>query len=186
MPVMVVFINGSPRKNGKTVEYLKEVMKWIKKAGGKTKFLHLVDFNILPCLGCYSVSPKNCTFPCKQKDDMEKIYPILLEADAIVFGSPSYWFSFSGITKNFVDRLTSLENNGFLLEGKIFSAIGVAEESGGEEVSHKLISIFNEMGCIIPPFGAPFFNKKEIGNWKKKDLRDLGENIVKMARILKK
>jgi len=182
----VILINGSPRKNGRTVKYLKEVIEGIKKEKGEYQLLHLSDFQILPCLGCYSVLPKNCTFPCVQKDDMEKIYSLLLKSQGIVLGSPSYWFSVSGLVKNFIDRLTSLENNGFLLEGKIFAAISVARESGGDEVSHYLISVFNEMGCIIPPFASPFFNENLKGSWGKKDLEILGRNIVRLARIINK
>jgi len=185
MKPFILFINGSPRKNGRTIEYLKKVMKGAKKEGGKVKLIHLIDFKILPCLGCYSNSPKSCTFPCKQKDDMEKIYPILLKANGIVLGSPSYWFSVSGLVKNFIDRLTCLENNGYLLEEKIFASISSAQESGGDEVSHYLISAFNEMGCIIPPFATPFFNEKGIGTWQKKELEILGRNIVRMAKVVK-
>jgi multimeric flavodoxin WrbA len=186
MKPFTLFINGSPRKNGRTVKYLKEVMRGAKKEGAEVKLIHLIDFKILPCLGCYSISPKNCTFPCKQKDDMEKIYPLLLKAKGIVLGSPSYWFSVSGLVKNFIDRLTSLENNGYLLEGKIFAAVSPAQESGGDEVSHYLISTFNEMGCIIPPFATPFLNEKGRGTWQKKELEILGRNIVRLVRVIKK
>lgn len=184
--IFILLINASPRKNGNTANYLKIVKKGIEKEKGKGEILNLIDFKILPCLGCYSKNPKFCTFPCKIKDDMEKIYPLLLKAKGIVIGSPSFWFSVSGHLKNFIDRLTSLENNGFLLEEKIFAAISSAQESGGDEVSHYLISTFNEMGCIIPPFATPFFNEKEKGTWQKKELEILGKNIVRLARIIKK
>jgi multimeric flavodoxin WrbA len=186
MKQFILFINGSHRKNGKTVMYLKEVMKGCKKEGALIELLHLRDFQILTCLGCYSISPRKCTFPCVVKDDMEKIYSLLLKSDGFVIGSPSYWFSVSGLVKNFIDRLTSLENNGFLLEGKIFSAVSCAQETGGEEVSHYLISVFNEMGCIIPPFATPFFNANGKGSWTRKDLFLLGRNIVRLARVIKK
>jgi multimeric flavodoxin WrbA len=186
MKPFILLINGSPRKKGRTVKYLKEVMKGAKKEGAEVKLIHLIDFKILPCLGCYSTSPKNCTFPCRQKDDMEKIYPLLLKAKGIVLGSPSYWFSVSGLVKNFIDRLTSLENNGFLLEEKVFAAISPAQESGGDEVSHYLISTFNEMGCIIPPFATPFFDEGGKGTWRKQELEILGRNIVRLARVIKK
>ncbi len=186
MKTFILFINGSPRKKGRTVEYLKEVIKGAKKEKAQTKLIHLIDFKILPCLGCYSNSPKDCTFPCKQKDDMEKIYPLLLKAQGFVIGSPSYWYSVSGLVKNFVDRLTCLENNGYLIEKKIFATISCAEESGGDEVSHYLISAFNEMGCIIPPFATPFFNENEKGTWQKKELEILGRNIVRLAKVIKK
>ncbi|MEM2174451.1 MAG: flavodoxin family protein [Candidatus Micrarchaeia archaeon] len=59
--------------------------------------IHLIDYKINPCLGCYSKSPKLCRYPCVQKDDMQKIYPLLIKADAIVFGTPVYWFNMSGL-----------------------------------------------------------------------------------------
>lgn len=184
--VFVLLINGSPRQKGRTVNYLKEVMTGIKKERGRAQLLHLTDFKILPCLGCYSEKPKLCTFPCKIKDDMEKIYNLLLKSDAMVLGCPSFWFSPPGQVKNFIDRLTSLENNGFLLEGKIFAALAPAQESGGEEVSHFLISVFNEMGCIIPPFATPFFDEKGNSTWQSKDLAILGKNIVRLAKVIKR
>lgn len=186
MKPFILFINGSPRKKGRTVRYLKEIEGWAKKEGAKTQLIHLVDFQILPCLGCYSTLPKSCRFSCKQKDDMEKIYPLLLKAQGIVLGSPSYWFGPTGLVKNFIDRLTCLENNGYLLEEKIFAAVSTAQESGGDEVSHYLISVFNEMGCVIPPFATHFYNEKEKGTWQKKDREELGRNIVRMAKIIKK
>jgi multimeric flavodoxin WrbA len=186
MKPFILFLNGSPRKEGRTAKYLKEIMKGSKKEGAKVEFLNLIDFKILPCLGCYSISPKKCTFPCVVKDDMEKIYSLLLKSDGFVLGSPSYWFSVSGLVKNFIDRLTSLENNGYLLEEKIFATVACAEESGGDEVSHYLISVFNGMGCVIPPFAAPFFNRKKTGTWQKKELEILGRNIVRLAKVIKK
>jgi multimeric flavodoxin WrbA len=63
MKVFILFINGSPRKNGRTVKYLKEVMKGAKKEGAEVKLIHLIDFKILPCLGCYSISPKKLYLP---------------------------------------------------------------------------------------------------------------------------
>jgi multimeric flavodoxin WrbA len=185
MKQFILFINGSPRKNGRTVNYLKEVMKGAKKEGAKVKLIHLIDFKILPCLGCYSVSPEKCTFPCVQKDDMQEIYKLILKADGMVLGSPAYWFSVTGLMKNFIDRLTSLEQKD-LLDGKIVGCVACAQESGGDEVSNYLISTFNEMGCIIPPFASPFFDESGKGTWQKKDLEILGRNIVRMARVIKK
>lgn len=182
----ILLINGSPRKKGKTSFYLERIKKGIQKEKGDFSILHLVDFEISPCRGCYSQNPRLCTFPCRIKDDMEKIYPLILKAQALVLGAPSFWFSIPGQVKNFIDRLTALENNGDLLEGKIFAAVSSAEESGGEEVSHYLISTFNEMGCLIPPFATPFFNEKGGGSWKEKDLEILGQNIVRLAKALEK
>lgn len=74
----------------------------------KIKLIDLVENKIGTCFGCYSKNQKLCKYPCVKKDDMEKIYPLLERADAIVFGIPVYWFNISGLMKNFIDRLTCM------------------------------------------------------------------------------
>jgi multimeric flavodoxin WrbA len=118
---------------------------------------------------------------------MGEIYKLIIRADGMVLGSPAYWFSVSGLMKNFLDRLTSLEQSE-LLEGKIAGAVAVAEETGGDEVVSYLIHTLNQMGFLIPPFGGAFFSSKRPldGSWREKDLSNLGRNIVKLAKVLKK
>jgi len=183
--IFILGINGSPIKNGETAERLKQALNGAKRKKAKIQLIHLIDKKINPCLGCYSISAKKCRNLCVQKDGMQELYPLILKADGIIFASPAYWFSVSGILKNFLDRMTCMEVND-LLEGKIAGAISVAEETGGDEVVNYLIGTLNEMGFLIPPFGAIFFNKKGKVSWRKKDLENLGENMVKLAKILKK
>ncbi len=54
--IVIVGVNGSPRKDGYTVKYLKKALKGAEKEGGKTILIHLIEKNIKPCLGCYSIS----------------------------------------------------------------------------------------------------------------------------------
>jgi len=185
-PVLIIGINGSPRKGGTTTMMLKKVLKSIRDHGGQTKLIHLIENNIKPCLGCYSTNPKLCTFPCRQKDDMEKIYPLLLKADGIVLGTPSYWFSPSGLMKNFIERLTSLENNGYLLEGKAVGFVAAAEESGGDEAIMVLVETMNAMGLITPPYSTIFYSTKYKNKWALKDCELLGKNMMQICRIFRK
>lgn len=184
--IFILGVNGSPRKNGDTVKFLKRILKSAEKTGGKTLLIHLIEKNIKPCLGCYSISPKRCRFPCIQKDDMVEIYKLLLKSDGIVLGSPAYWYNVTGLMKNFLDRLSSLENNGFLLKGKVIGSVVSAEESGGEEASHYLVALMNDMGCLVPPFCAAYFQTKGGESWDLKDLENMGENIIKLCKALKK
>lgn len=184
--IFIIGINGSPRRNGNTVKFILRILNSAKRKGAKVTLVHLINQNIRPCLGCYSISSANCTFPCVQKDDMQKISKLLLQADGIVLGSPSYWYNVSGLMKNFIDRLVSLENNGFLLKGKVAATVVSAEETGGEEVSHYLANVMNDMGCLVPPFATAYFNTRGKESWELKDLETMGENIVKLCKILKK
>ncbi len=184
--ILILGINGSSRKNGNTAKLIKRVLKGCKENGAKVIYIDLIDKKIKPCKACYSYDPKSCKYPCNVKDDMQEIYKILLKADGIIFGSPSYWFSVSGIMKNFLDRLTCLENSGFLLAGKVAGIVTVADETGSEEVANYLLTFVNENGMITPPFGAAFFDNRYKGSWRMKDLDIMAENILRLCKILKK
>ncbi|MEX1307474.1 MAG: flavodoxin family protein, partial [Eubacteriales bacterium] len=55
------------------------------------------------CEGCKD------TFACVIKDDMQKIYPKILKADAIILGSPTYFYNISSKMKAFLERLYPYE-----------------------------------------------------------------------------
>ena len=55
-----------------------------------------------PCIGCDKcVRTGECTFAA---DDMKELNPHLLEADAVVFVSPIYYFDFNAQLKAVIDR----------------------------------------------------------------------------------
>lgn len=43
--------------------------------------------------------------PCSQKDDMEQIYSVFADCDAVVFASPVYFWTITGPLKMMADRL---------------------------------------------------------------------------------
>jgi multimeric flavodoxin WrbA len=187
--VFIVGINGSPHKKGTTAKLLKKALDSAKKYGAKTFLIDIVDKNIKQCLGCYSVKHDSCEYPCKQKDDMQEIYKILLKSDAIIFASPIYWFNVTGLMKNFIDRLTCLECSGFMLEGKIAGFISVSKEDEGGNIvpSMLMASILNHMGLIIPPYAMMYYPAFEGDwNWSVKDLDLLAKSIIKLSKSIKK
>lgn len=54
--------------------------------------------NIKRCLGCMRCMtiPKDSEHICVQKDDMDKNYSKIMEADVLVFASPMYWWGNHG------------------------------------------------------------------------------------------
>ncbi|MEG0371365.1 MAG: flavodoxin family protein [Clostridium sp.] len=102
----ILGIVGSYRKMGNTDILVKKVLEGAKENGITTDYIFLPDFNIKDCTGCEGC--KN-TYKCVIKDDMQKIYSLIEEADAIVIGSPTYFYNVTGITKNFLNRLYCYE-----------------------------------------------------------------------------
>jgi multimeric flavodoxin WrbA len=71
--------------------------------GAHVNKIVLRDFKHIEwCTGCDACHTNGGN--CVIKDDMQKIYPKLLESDIMVLGCPNYFKSVSALTKNFMDR----------------------------------------------------------------------------------
>lgn len=98
----VLGVVGSPRKNGNTHLLVSSVLEGAEKSGQSTECLMLGDLHIKECDGCHVCWQGK---DCSKKDDMNPIYPKLIESDAIVFGTPVYWYGPTALMKGFIDRL---------------------------------------------------------------------------------
>ena len=112
----VLVILGSPRRKGNSATLADRISRGAKSAGAEVETLFLQDMKISPCRGC-NTCQKPDSKGCANKDDMQKIYPKLIKADAWVIASPVYWFTMSAQTKIFMDRcyaLTAYAQNPFV------------------------------------------------------------------------
>jgi multimeric flavodoxin WrbA len=103
----VLVILGSPRKQGNSATLAAQISRGAKSAGAQVETLFLQNLKISPCRGC-DTCQKHDSKGCAIKDDMQKIYPKLIKADAWVIASPVYWFTMSAQTKIFMDRCYAL------------------------------------------------------------------------------
>jgi multimeric flavodoxin WrbA len=101
----VLGIYGSPRRGGNTDVLLDEALKGAKEAGAKVESFRVCDFRITPCRGCHDCAKKGI---CVIKDEMQRIYPRLLEADVVILASPIYFYGVTGWTKALIDRCQAL------------------------------------------------------------------------------
>jgi len=110
---MILGICGSGRKEGNTGALIEAVLK---EAGGPSELVWLIDLNLGYCTGCM-----RCAFEgaCWQQDGMTDLYHKLIEADAIVYGSPCYYGNVSGLFKSFMDRSIALGYMGIGKEADI-------------------------------------------------------------------
>jgi multimeric flavodoxin WrbA len=109
----VLGIFGSPRRGGNTDLLLEEALKGAEKEGAGAERLHLIDFSITPCRECHGC---DLTGECVILDDMEKIYPKLLEADVIILASPVFFYGLTAWAKAFVDRCQAFWSRKYLLK----------------------------------------------------------------------
>jgi multimeric flavodoxin WrbA len=130
----VLAVCGSHRK-GNTEWMLKKLLERIGANGAEFELILLRKANIKMCLGCLKCEEggKDRKGICKINDDMNAIYPKLLEADCLVFGTPAYFELVSGILKNFMDRTCAIWPR---LEGKPVAGVAVAEEGIGQAIQN--------------------------------------------------
>ena len=75
------------------------------------------------CETCFQTG-KACSFD----DDFNTIAPTILEADAVVFSMPVYWYSIPAQIKGVIDRLFSFVVGGKDIAGKECAVIACCEE----------------------------------------------------------
>ncbi|MFA5180161.1 MAG: flavodoxin family protein [Syntrophales bacterium] len=126
----VMVLLGSPRRKGNSAILADQIAKGIKSAKAKVEIVYLHGKNIAPCKACFACQKKNSK-GCSIQDDMQELYPNLIEAGAWVIASPVYWFAMSAQTKIFMDRcfaLPAYRSDPF--KGK---RIAIAMTYGGED-----------------------------------------------------
>ncbi len=102
----VLGVVGSKRKRGNTSILVQETLKAVNLEGIETQIVYLDDYNIEGCYGCEGCEDN---FECVVKDDMQKLYPLIVQSDAIVLGSPTYFYNVSSDMKTFLERCYNFE-----------------------------------------------------------------------------
>jgi multimeric flavodoxin WrbA len=106
MFMKILGVVGSNRKHGNTSGLVKAALQAAEKENADTALVFLGDYSIQDCVGCEGCKD---TMRCVIKDDMQKLYPLLLEADGIILGSPTYFYNITATMKAFIDRCYCFE-----------------------------------------------------------------------------
>jgi len=104
--VKILGVVGSPRKGGNTHILVKDALDAAGRAGAETRLVMLRDQHIEGCRGCESCASSH---RCVIQDDMQSLYPLILEADGLVLGSPVYFYNVSSLVKSSLERCYCLE-----------------------------------------------------------------------------
>ena len=133
----ILFINGSPNKNGNTAALAAELLK-----GHKYETLNLTDYTI----GAYGQNLPG--------DGLDAVIDAMKQADTIVIGSPLYWHNICGSVRNVLDRFYGKVENGSLSGRKLYFVFqGAAPEKwmldAGEYTMKRFAAAGIEMHCQI-------------------------------------
>lgn len=100
-PPLILGIYGSPREGGNTDVLMDAALDAARATGANTEAVYLRNLNIRPCVESYHCREDGT---CSIRDDYNDIEPRLYEADAILVGTPIFFYSVSAHLKIFMDR----------------------------------------------------------------------------------
>jgi multimeric flavodoxin WrbA len=145
-----------------------------------TETINLARLNLQPCRGCFSDMETRCHFLCDcYDDDFKMIAEKVMEADGIIFSTPTYMFGMSSVLKRFFERWISFKappipqenatksldecfelidklEDGTIgannpLQGKVGGIVVAGSELGQDNVAKEIMLILNLYGFILPP-----------------------------------
>ncbi len=133
-----IIILGSARKDSHTRTLLRNVFQEVDH-----ELIDLLDYLIAPF-------DYGANYP--KEDQFSELTEKMLHAERIVFATPVYWYSMSGILKTFFDRFTDLvsveKEKGRALEGKhvyLFSVGADPEAPQGFDIPFRLTAAYLHM-----------------------------------------
>lgn len=99
--MLVLGIYGSPRKGGNSDVLLDAVLAAAAAAGAQIQRVYCRRLNLSGCLECGGCSE---TGQCVVDDDMQRVYPLLKEARAVVLSAPVFFYGVPAQCKALIDR----------------------------------------------------------------------------------
>ncbi|MDJ0816307.1 MAG: NAD(P)H-dependent oxidoreductase [Desulfobacterales bacterium] len=109
--MQVITLLGSAKKKGNTATVLGWIEEELKTMGYTAERIYLNNKSIGSCLGCAKCRDNPDEIACVQKDDAIDIMEQMISADAVLFASPIYFWSFSAQMKALIDRGYALVTN---------------------------------------------------------------------------
>ncbi len=189
----VLAINGSPRKGGNTELLLRKVLEPLAAAGHRTDYVQVGGTRIRGCTACGAcgrLQNKRCVI---EDDIFNLAFAKMLEADAIVIGSPVYFADVTAETKALIDRAGRVaRTNGGLLWRKIGAAAVAARRGGAIHAVDAINHLYLANQMVVP--GSTYWNfglGRDPGDVLADEeglanMKDLGEQIAWLLGLQEK
>ena len=188
----VVAINGSPRREGNTANMLEMALKPLSDKGIETEIVHIGGKAVRGCTGCRQCRQLEGHRCVIDSDIVNSCIEKMVEADAIILGSPTYFADVTAEMKALIDRAGVVSRaNGDLLARKIGAGV-VAVRRAGSIHAFDTMNHFFLIGQMIV-VGSTYWNVAigmnpgDVENDQEgcTTMRNLGENIAWLLEKLK-
>lgn len=186
LPVKIIGISGSPRK-GSTQYCVQEALKTAGEiAKVSTEFIDLRGKTINFCIHCNRCVKNGFQYCPAFDDDMNDFYPIMMEGDGFIVGSPVYQMTVSGQLQAFFNRLRPIAP--LIQKGHWASRVGGAIAVGGtrhggqETTLETILNFFFCTGMVAVSGGIYAYNGGAIWSQDKKE-EGAKEDLVGMETV---
>jgi multimeric flavodoxin WrbA len=159
-----------------TTEYsLKKALEMFEERGHETTFWSVRDKKLGFCTHCNYCLKKN---GCIIKDDMQELYPLLEQAEALVIATPIYNGAVSAQIKAVMDRTRAqFARNPDTIKGKPGIAIAIGgDRAGGQELAIQQIHTFYILNGALPLSGGFFGANIGASLWSKDTMEGIKED----------
>ncbi|MFA6280262.1 MAG: flavodoxin family protein [Bdellovibrionales bacterium] len=169
-------ICGSPRQNGNSQWALSKLLEACEKNGHQTSTILLSTATIKLCDGSLTEEIGNKDFD----DDMQIVKKGMLEADAIVFCSPTYFDNTTPHLKNLIDRTDPFYEE---LKGKaaLILVVGQANDEGSRTAVVNYLKTYCEIAEMTVK-GAAAFRAANKGDIQK--ISGIDDKLSALAQCL--
>jgi multimeric flavodoxin WrbA len=179
----VLGIVCSPRKMGNTEILMETALAGALSYGAEIESWTVVGKDLKPCDGCQGCAN---TGKCHIQDDMQDLYAKVVEADGIIFGSPTYFMSGTAQAKIVIDRMLCLYNRMNVFPGKIAGVVSVADYRGQQGVWYMFKNFFDLAHMISADYAEGFSNipgsiRKD--DYAMKAAEELGKEVVSLINM---
>jgi multimeric flavodoxin WrbA len=186
----VAAFNGSARKDGNTAILIRHVLAELEARGISTELVQLGGKHIqgcIACLKCFKNRDRHCSV---KKDMLNECIDMMLEADGIIMGSPTYFANVSTNIKSLIDRAGLVAKaNDEMFARKTGAAVVAVRRAGAIHVFNSINHFYFINQMVVP--GSTYWNiglGLSPGDVEKDDegiktMSNLGRN---MAWLMKK
>lgn len=126
MSKKIVVLTGSPRKNGNSLAMTDAFIRAAQALGHSVTRFDAAQMSVKGCLACEACFQGEGA--CIRDDGFNAVAAAVMEADAVIFTMPVYWYTIPAQLKAVIDKFFSFCTAGKDVSGKGCGIIACCEE----------------------------------------------------------
>ena len=189
-----IVINASPRKKWNTAEVMQSAQKGAESVGAETEYINLCDLVFKGCRSCLVCKMKDKTKgKCYWRDDLTPVIEKILDADALLIGSPIYFgeptSEFRALLERLIFCVMSYDDGSSYFTGKVnvglFYTMNAPRKFYEESMKDNLSSIeflFSYLNGEIKSY--PVCDTLQVGDYSKYNMAGFSQELKEKQLVL--